>query len=367
MPFRDESNETKEFVGIGIDITEKCNRSCPTCFADRGNRNMDMGIFKKIADEGAVLGFKEFYILGGEPTLHSDIIECLKYATSKYDLVILVTNMDKLSDPDFCQKVFETGVVVAGQRHTLSSDKEAEVIETTVTGKNTLQQSHRAWANVEKIFPPERVCVQCCITRPVVDSKSIFKVFRWIRKKGYAPVMEFTKEGRAFKRGCELDVAPKEMLRTFKEFQKIDIAEFGLNGAEILTPQAYGKTCHMQERSIHFDIDGTARPCVGFPNIDYGNIEKNSLKSILENPLRQLIKDPHNWIYGYCRDECLHFNLCTGGCRGSARDMSGCYRASFYYCPHIPRDRLSLKDMIPPTCEGCPLEGNPSCNPRREL
>ncbi|MFA5994756.1 MAG: hypothetical protein WC823_07420, partial [Parcubacteria group bacterium] len=260
--------------------------------------------------------------------------------------------------------ICDRDVVIAGQRHTLKSDVEAEKMEMLLTGGNHLATSNQAWENVERMFPPERICVQCCITRPVVESGDIFEVFRHCRKGGYEPVMEFTKEGTGFLRDCALDITPVEMQVVLEELCRIDQEEFGLSGAELLGPQAYGKTCHMVETSIHFKVDGTSIPCVGHQEISYGHIEAG-LEAILQHPLRQAIKNPHDWVYGYCRDECVHFEKCTGGCRGSAFDMSGCPRASFYYCPHIPRERLSLADMIPPSCIGCPLEEHHACNPRR--
>lgn len=364
MPFRTEVS-VSNLVGIGIDLTETCNRNCPTCFAARTPCDMNWQTFQRIVDQGVECNFSEFYILGGEPTLHPEIIRCLEYAQGKFSLVFLVTNMDRLADVNFCRKVEKTGVVIAGQRHTLALNGDASRQERLLTGGNHLKSSHAAWKNVASIFPANRVCVQCCITKPVVQSGSIFEVFRWCRKNGYEPVMEFTKEGGGFKRGCVLDVDPSEIMRILEEFRRIDQQEFGLPGADLLSPQAYGKTCHMQETSIHFRVNGEAIPCVGYPALSYGNVVKSDLQDILKHPLRAHIKNPHEWVYGYCRNECRYFDSCTGGCRGSSFDMSGCYRASFYYCPHIPHTRLSLSDMIPPTCAGCPLENNPACHPQR--
>lgn len=364
MPFRTDTANC-DLVGVGIDFTEVCNRRCPTCFAAHTPRHMERKTFQRIINEAVQLGFKELYILGGEPTIHPLILECLRYTEGKFGLVILVTNMDRLEDRYFCQAVEKTGVVIAGQRHTLGTSKESHQQERLLTGGNHLASSHQAWENVATLFPADRVCVQCCITQPVVASGDIFKVFQWCRRMGYEPVMEFTKEGGDFKRGCTLDISPEEMDSVLKEFQRIDREEFGLCGAELLSPQAYGKTCHMQENSIHFRVDGEVIPCVGFPGLSYGNIMETGLAQIIAYPLRSHIRDPYTWIYGYCRDQCLHFAKCTGGCRGSSFDMSGCYRASFYYCPHVPRQQLTLADMIPPTCAGCPLEGNPTCHPRR--
>lgn len=365
MPFRELSFNEQGLVGIGVDITEKCNRNCPACFNQPGGRNMAPEVYGRIVVEGNRLGFPELYVLGGEPGMRKDILEILQLGMKNFKLVILVTNADFLADEDVCQKVADTGVVVAAQRHSVFNGQLSRDMEILLMGGDHLHTSQAGWKNIERFFPPSRVCVQCCITKPVVQTGSIVDVFRWARQKGYEPVMEFTKEGRAFKRGCYLDVSPTEMMALMQEFQRIDREEFHLPGASLLSPQAYGKTCHMQETSVHFRVDGEAVPCVGFQGISYGNIMTSGLGHILANPIRQRIKNYRDWIYGYCHDECPYFDACTGGCRGSAFDMTGCYRASFYYCPHIPRDRLKLADMIPPTCKGCPLEGHPSCKPKR--
>jgi radical SAM protein with 4Fe4S-binding SPASM domain len=365
MPFRELSCNQQGLVGIGVDITEFCNRRCPTCFVHHTPRQMNFLTFKRIVDEGQKMEFPELYLLGGEPALHPQVLDFLECAKGKFKPIIFVTNMDRLSDRQFCQALYDFGVIIAGQRHILKSTPQAMAIEQLLNGGNHLDTSQRGWKNVEAIFPPERVCVQCCITRPVVESKSIFEVFRWARKMGYEPVMEFTKEGGGFCRGCNLDISPSEMKGVLETFRRIDQEEFGLAGAWPLSPQAYGKTCHHVENSVHFLVDGTAIPCVGHHQISYGNINTDDLASILNHPLRQVIMNPYQWIYGYCKDECPYFAECTGGCRGSAFDMSGCPRASFYYCPHVPQERLKLKDMIPPNCVGCPLEGHPACQPRR--
>ena len=211
MPFRTDMPGSN-LVGIGVDLTEVCNRHCPTCFTTCTPRNMTLDLFRRIINQAVEVGFTELYVLGGEPTLHPDIVECLHYAEGKFSLVILVTNMDRLADYAFCQMVAETGVVIAGQRHTLDNGQSDHELEQLLTGGEHLDSSHRAWENVAKLFPANRVCVQCCITAPVVKTGSIFEIFRWCRRMGYEPVMEFTKEGGGFKRGCTLDVAPSDML-----------------------------------------------------------------------------------------------------------------------------------------------------------
>lgn len=366
MPFR-ELTGVHDCVGLGLDVTIRCNWNCPACFAHLDGQEMSWEIYQKCVDQARSLGFEELYILGGEPTLRKDILRLLEYARGLFRQVILVTNGQRLANRAFCRQVAETDVTLAMQRHTLDSDARAETVQDTMVGrKGTLSDVNQAWANVLDFFAPERICVQCCIMQPVIRDGDIFKVFRWARENGLEPVMEFAKEGRHFHRGCALDVPSAGVLKILRGFQEIDRELCPDSAASILTPQAYGKTCHMVETSVHCKVNGSVIPCVGHQNLVLGNILENPLAEILQHPLRRAIQEPQEWIWGYCVDSCPHFEQCTGGCRGSAYDQSGCYRASMYYCPHIPHNLLQIADMIPPSCTDCPLATSAICAPKRE-
>lgn len=110
--------------------------------------------------------------------------------------------------------------------------------------------------------------------------------------------MEITKGSSKFRRNCKWDISFEKIMEIFKTLQRIDQEEFGIT-VYLLTPQAYGKTCHLLENSIHFLTDGTAIPCVGYHNLKYGNINSNSMSEIVQSPLRQVLIQPKKWIYGY--------------------------------------------------------------------
>ncbi len=100
-----EDHEQHTCVGL-IDVTDKCNLRCPTCFAGTEGRSylslaqIDGMIDAFICQEGdpSVL-----QISGGEPTEHPEIIEILRLATSKgIPWVMLNTNGIRLAqDPAF--------------------------------------------------------------------------------------------------------------------------------------------------------------------------------------------------------------------------------------------------------------------------
>lgn len=93
---------------VQIFVTDRCNHSCPDCFARYAMaERIDMSVerFKQELDRAGNKGAKQVNLLGGEPTLHPDINEILDYAVGKMKTT-LYTNGAGLS------KVDVTGVTV---------------------------------------------------------------------------------------------------------------------------------------------------------------------------------------------------------------------------------------------------------------
>ena len=372
MPFRELELNLKEKnnAGVGVDVTQKCQAQCPTCFYEEIPEEINeisFDLFKKIVDEATDNNFKELYLLGGEPALHREIFDFIDYAVAKdkFDPLILVTNGLKLEDETFCQEVAKRGVTVAVQRHVIGDGRlETEIQDQLMGIKGTLPKINRAFENIEKYFEPDKVAVQCCITRPVVDSEQIFKVFEYAREHGFEQVIECTKAGENFPRGNPLDVTPQELLTVYRKLQEIDKAKYPHLAAKILTPQAYGKVCHMPETGIHVLINGDVVPCVGQQYV-LGNIMKgDKLSEILESDKRKFFQSPEDRIEGHC-SECDYMPDCTGGCRGDAYYLTDCFNASAVQCPQLyekaKKGPLEINDIIPKDCSGCEMENDDGC------
>ena len=282
MPFRETTTEdyTSHNLGFGIDVTTHCNLNCMTCYYLDSPENRPAAcdshisprLFEEAMSQAARSGFQEIYILGGEPTIHPDILDLLKCAGDfNFRQVLLVTNGLRLADLKFCKEVAATGADIAVQRHVIGEgDLQRQIQDTLVGKKGTLAKVNQAFANIESLFAPQRVAVQCCINRPVVDSGQIYDVFRYSKTHGFEHIIECTKASERFYRGNPLDISPFELLAVYERLARIDMDEFQ-GKRHPLTPQAYGKTCHMPENSVHCLADGTIIPCVGQP-FHLGNI-----------------------------------------------------------------------------------------------
>ena len=93
-----------------IEITNKCNMCCNTCYANSGKGvDLDISTIEKMINFAveAENGRGEILqISGGEPTLHKDIIEIIKIARQKFQYVMLNTNGIKIAeDEDFVKEL----------------------------------------------------------------------------------------------------------------------------------------------------------------------------------------------------------------------------------------------------------------------
>jgi uncharacterized radical SAM superfamily Fe-S cluster-containing enzyme len=97
-----------------IDLTDACNAACPVCFANaRGKSFLSMDQIRACIDgvlrqEGSSIVIQ---FSGGEPTLHPDLVEAVKLATSKpVDVVMINSNGLRFAeDEDLIRRLADAG------------------------------------------------------------------------------------------------------------------------------------------------------------------------------------------------------------------------------------------------------------------
>lgn len=371
MPFRGDSN------GVGIDIVDDCQLRCVQCFYKKGSSSKKMvGLmqFKKIM---AIISkyrrqrlelhqekcFEELYVLGGEPTLHPEIVKILNHAVEyPFTRVILVTNGLKLADREFCRAISHPRLAISMHRRAIK-DSARDLVNKLGGSAKAYDDNRKAWDNIhalreEGVWQGE-INVQLNLLKPLIEYGHALDVFIWARKQGYYPVMEMVKSSNQYSRGSKYDPTPEQIQAFFEKMRSYDNRYFIGECQDSLIPPVYAKPCTLVETGLHILVDGTVIPCVGHHNIRLGNILQDDFEDMVESDVRKAIIDYHNWIVGPCR-VCEYFETCHAGCRGEAIEQTGCARASDPYCWHIPKG-LVLKDMVPENCKGCVLEGKGQC------
>lgn len=91
----------KEVTRLYINITNRCNTSCPFCCMYSGeekSKDMSFGVFKRIVN--STYGDFELQLEGGEPLLNKDLYLFIEYAisTNRCKKIIVLTNGICLKD-----------------------------------------------------------------------------------------------------------------------------------------------------------------------------------------------------------------------------------------------------------------------------
>jgi uncharacterized radical SAM superfamily Fe-S cluster-containing enzyme len=112
---QDSAPWTNHSCTILIEITERCNLSCPTCFAGSTpahSNMMSMEEFTRQLDqlvEGGKRGSDMIQLSGGEPTIHPDFMEMVELLFERgFKQVCINSNGIKLAKPAFVERLAQS-------------------------------------------------------------------------------------------------------------------------------------------------------------------------------------------------------------------------------------------------------------------
>lgn len=92
-------------------VTRQCKQACEHCYVyDNLKPHMSFQIYQQIIDKLKDLGITFVSIFGGEPTLHPQLIDMIKYAHSKKRVVFLNTDLTTVSTEQLTKIIVEAGI-----------------------------------------------------------------------------------------------------------------------------------------------------------------------------------------------------------------------------------------------------------------
>lgn len=90
-----------QLTSLTIELTKRCNEVCVHCYLpEKDKKNgtfLPLNKLKGIMDEAAKIGLLQVTFTGGEPLLHPDFFEILRYAREKDLMVSLLSNLTLVS------------------------------------------------------------------------------------------------------------------------------------------------------------------------------------------------------------------------------------------------------------------------------
>jgi radical SAM protein with 4Fe4S-binding SPASM domain len=160
-----------------LEATSACNLKCKMCARNTGTveiGSMDFGLFKKIVDEAAEHGPRNFSLhLFGEPLLSPNIIPMIEYIKkSNQKNNILLTTNGVFLDKEKAEKIISAGVdKIAISVHSANKEKYKEITGVDQLGK--VEENIKNLLDIKKKYTDNKTKIYLRMVAPKEDTKEI--------------------------------------------------------------------------------------------------------------------------------------------------------------------------------------------------
>jgi len=274
-------------------------------------------------------------LIGGEPTIHPNVVEVFKYGVFRGIKMHIVSNGRCFSDNYFCDKMIEVGLNKSNI--TVSMHASSKENSEFLTGCNRyFDEFSKGIKNLIQrgITPTINIVMskmQCGHFDKMIEWASISGINRLIFSSGL-PIVSKNKVDATY------ILTPndfgREVVRVFGLAKKCSIeAQFLIKYPlcilsrtfidELRSVKAIICGCHLQSRStILFDVKGGIVPCNHLLDFQiYNNIETEliaktgQMKNLWESDIKMRTINDFACVYRseYCKN-CDLWNICAGGC-----------------------------------------------------
>ena len=327
MPAVMEAVQNNRLLTMEIELSLRCNFSCPYCYVPKPDYFRDELSLEEIYDvilQGKGLGVRKIIILGGEPSIYPHLKDIIRFLCDQGLEVELFTNGSGV-DEALARFFHDHAVRVVLKMNTFDPD-----LQDKISGKKGawgIIQS--AMKNLKAAGYPSKeafLAVSTVICAPNIDE--LPRLWRWLRDQQIAPYFEMiTPQANALDNQW-IFVDPLRVYELFKELADIDRRHYDEHWDP--QPPLVGNRCFRHMFSCLVTSKGDVTPCVGV-NLPMGNIRADRLENIIaRSKLIKELKNHRQTIKGPCQ-RCDKADQCYG-CRGAAYQMTGDYLASDPLC-----------------------------------
>ncbi|MFA5930950.1 MAG: radical SAM protein [archaeon] len=323
-------SEDNKLRYILLEVTDKCNFRCRHCRVygwDEIKNPLETKEIYSLIDQAKKMGVETITFTGGEPLLRSDIIEIIKYCSSKGISSKLQTNGSLVTEKIIKDlkkaglKIFGTGIDGSTEKihsdlrqskNSLQKVKDAIKLakknglevhtETTITKLN-----HK---DINKIMNlAEKLGVNCFFVRSIVIAGCAENDLI-ITKQEYKKVLESVYKKKYKKSKTKFTSQDPLFHLIDKKLMKKLETKYG----DIYSGKYYGG-CVAGLNTINVKSDGDVRICSFLP-LSIGNIRTNKLEKIWGEKRNYCERIVDRKIEGKC-ENCKNKYIC-GGCRSRA-------------------------------------------------
>ena len=309
--------ENRKLYSLEIELTRRCNLECIYCYnsssRDPGMPDFDFELLKRVLREAYEYGIRSITYLGGEPTLHRQINEIIKFTKSiGMEEVVLYTNGTVMNDRllDTINTFVDSVVIhidsidpdVFADLHRIDRSSSLSYFESILNNINLLKSSSYSSSKLRH-----------CLTLFLPTYRTLEKTLRWaIHRENmltsiFIPVVTIG-------RGSQIHKDNFLNLEEIKTSYEIRAEVEHRPELLLLGPSEY---CKQYQMSVAYvTCFGEVMPYAAF-NYSVGNINSQLIGKIMNNAYDELsfglLADVYsnNNLLGKC-GKCLNQSFCFG-------------------------------------------------------
>lgn len=296
-------------------VSAKCDLNCVYCVTKSGHPvpgELSLAERNLVIDQAKELGCKYVHIAArGEPTADHLFIEQLRYLKKSGMISVIYTHGGNLSD-FWVEELWNNDASVMLKIHSFKSDVQdffAGVKGYTLRRNNGLKRLMKRGFNKD-YEGQTRLGADILVMRRNYDE--IIDIYKFCRDNNIFPLVKpllcnnrgaskFVKEN--------LYVEPLRVKDLYEQLSELDRSQYGYNWTP--TPPYAGINCNYFYYHLCVTIMGDVWPCIGIPEMQVGNIRKDSLRSCWNSEQVRKIKNIKEETQGICKD-CVSSSFCYG-------------------------------------------------------
>ncbi len=314
-------------LSMEIELSLRCNFRCAYCYVPTDQDLAGELTADEIRDavrQARALGARRIIVLGGEPTLHPDLVPILRFIAEEGLESEMFTNGSGVT------AALARELAALGVRVVVKCNSFDPALQDRLAGRpgaaGMIRDALKRLGGAGYPAADRFLAVSTIICRQNYDE--LPDLWRWARDRGIAPYVEIITPQANARQNPWLDVSPADLHRLFSRIAAIDREAYGRRWT--VQPPLVGNRCLRHQFSCLLTARGEVMPCVGI-TIGLGNIRQRPLAEILAaSRVLADLRNYRNTIKGPCRT-CELAATCYG-CRGAAYQLTGDYLASDPLC-----------------------------------
>lgn len=253
---------------IWLEVTNTCNEQCVHCYAESKPTRKEFlsaAFAKKIIRQAYEENFQKLQFVGGEPFMHCDIWEIIRYACKfNFPEIEIYTNLTTPKEEDF-ERVKAMGIKIATSL--LGYDQESHEACTKTPG------SFESWYHNMKYVKKLEIPYRIGIVRMRQNENFMDNIEQFLRTEGFLSPDELFRPDdlRPVGRGNNISMLP---VKPVDHEPYLTVTPMFFHQAQQYNPCWRGE--------IAVTADGLVYPCVFSRCFSIGNLYEQSLKEIIK-------------------------------------------------------------------------------------